>query len=96
MLPKLGLPKRMGSDYEVIPGMCPHPFPLAAPHWWSQGAVGVPSLGLEVRAALAQSHPSAFHGQQQESWNISHTKRRLKKTPLPAVPIAAPTQTSQH
>lgn len=53
---------------------------LAAPHWWSWGAVGVPSRGLEIRAALAQSHTCTplliLHGQQKQSWNTSHTKRR--------------------
>lgn len=89
----------MGIDYESpFQGCAPITSPLAAPHWWFWGAVGVPSLGLEIRAALAQSHTCTplliLHGQQKQSWNISHTKRR--QTPLPAIPITAPTQTLQH
>lgn len=53
LLQSWNFPREWGLIISPFQGCAPITSPLAGPHW---GAVGVPSLGLEVRAALAQSH----------------------------------------
>lgn len=94
--PKLGLPKGMGTD----PGspFHPHHFPPGSPTLMVTGGCGCPLAGAGGQSSsgpVPHMHPSAFHGQQQESWSIPHQKNTKDKPSfLPCQALLPPSQPS--
>lgn len=87
LLQSWNFPKEWGLMNDFLLGMCPHHFPLGSPTWMVTGGCGCPLAGAGGQSSsgpVPHLHPSALHGQQQESWSI-HTKRSLK-TNLPFLP----------